>query len=389
MARAATLLRQVVVNHGHCSPSLPVGPSLSWLPQLLAGPLEAELDRRTVVLPRAGDGWYAPPPESASVESPFCVPAGFPWGELSTAGAEALRRRGRGLLPVPGPGSRDLASRLLVRAANRNRSVSAAQALVLGAAEVVQEASGRRPPPVEVLLQQGEDLLPRCIPGAPGFPSPGGRDPLLEAQQALERDLGAISAPLAGEGPLHADLARLAAAAAGQELGAFDALCEALVCVQGATEMGAQQPPAEQVDAVRRLNFLRWAAPIQAGGPEAAGAVIGPLLREIFRACDSAIEAGPDTPELVIYSTQADALTALIGALGLATAGAGDTELLRSLATWPDFEASLELELVQDAGEPFIRLLHNGRAVVPGMGRDIVPYSQVRARFEKVVEEAA
>ena len=37
--------------------------------------------------------------------------------------------------------------------------MGAAQALVLGAAEVVQEASGRRPAPVEVLLQQGEDLI--------------------------------------------------------------------------------------------------------------------------------------------------------------------------------------------------------------------------------------
>lgn len=31
-----------------------------------------------------------------------------------------------------------------------------------------------------------------------------------------------------------------------KELGAFDALCEALVCVQGAAEMGAPQLPREQ-----------------------------------------------------------------------------------------------------------------------------------------------
>jgi len=152
----------------------------------------------------------------------------------------------------------------------------------------------------------------------------------------------------------------------------------------------ADPAAAEKLAALRRFNFLRWAAPIHTGGPEAAVRVAGPLLNELFRACDAAWEsrgAVPPAPgvtqvplPLQLYVSQAETLVVLLAALGFAGASKTDPRWLKLM--WPSFGASLQLELVEaDGGTPFLRFLEDGEVIVPGLGRDIVPYDLVRERF--------
>ncbi|CAK9107684.1 2-succinyl-5-enolpyruvyl-6-hydroxy-3-cyclohexene-1-carboxylate synthase [Durusdinium trenchii] len=60
------LLRQVVLNHGHSVPGFPLGSMRRWLELLPSSELSRDMDRCTVVLPRPGDGWYAPPSSGTS-----------------------------------------------------------------------------------------------------------------------------------------------------------------------------------------------------------------------------------------------------------------------------------------------------------------------------------
>ncbi|CAJ1449538.1 unnamed protein product [Effrenium voratum] len=106
---------KVVVSHGHTVPSIPLGGLRRWLPLLPTDELQRDMDRCTVVLPRPGDGWYAPPAGAN---------AGFPWGELTQKGAEQMLQKGAayghnskalwayGLAEIGGrPGAGQIASR--------------------------------------------------------------------------------------------------------------------------------------------------------------------------------------------------------------------------------------------------------------------------------------
>lgn len=76
MTRSSPLQTQVVVTHGRATPFFPLRPMRRWLELLPDKELLRELDRSTVVLPRPGDGWYAPPTSStAGADVP---PAGWP-----------------------------------------------------------------------------------------------------------------------------------------------------------------------------------------------------------------------------------------------------------------------------------------------------------------------
>ena len=50
--------------------------------------------------------------------------------------------------------------------------------------------------------------------------------------------------------------------------------------------------------------------------------------------------------------------------------------------TWPGFGSTLEIVLLKDdAGDPFLQLIHDGEVYVPGLGRAILPYDMFRERF--------
>merc|ERR1719162_1091198 len=105
----------------------------------------------------------------------------------------------------------------------------------------------------------------------------------------------------------------------------------------------------EKVSALKRFQFSRWVAPIHVGGAEAAVRVVGPLLDELFRACEAAADdpAEPDEPvPLMLYVLNAEALMCALASLGLA--GADRTSTRWEKLTWPKFGSSLELVLVKD-----------------------------------------
>lgn len=265
-------------------------------------------------------------------------------------------------------------SQVLLRAANRPRCVASAQALALGALE----AAGKqmRELPVEVLVQRGEDLVPQMRPSAEGFPSPSG-----ERKDALEAELAQLQLAVQ-PGALAESLT-----AAGFGSGSFDdvdLLSEALACVEALDATwggGATQalPPADALAALRRLRFLRWAGPLQAAASpaEAAGAVLGPLLRELFGVCDAVLEQASSSPSLVVYAAEASSLACLEGALGA----------VNPAATWPSFAESLEVELIEVDGEARVALRRAGRDL---FGPGVFSYGALRERFEDVLstEEA-
>eukprot|EP00434_Breviolum_minutum_P012663 symbB.v1.2.011162.t1/scaffold705.1/size174302/9 len=61
METGRLLLRQVILSHGHAVPPFPLGRVRRWLDMLPTPEESRAMDRCTVVLPRPGDGWYAPP----------------------------------------------------------------------------------------------------------------------------------------------------------------------------------------------------------------------------------------------------------------------------------------------------------------------------------------
>ncbi|CAK9042500.1 unnamed protein product [Durusdinium trenchii] len=287
------LLRQVVLNHGHSVPGFPLGSMRRWLELLPSSELSRDMDRCTVVLPRPGDGWYAPPSSGTS--------AGFPWGELTQQGADEMMRQGQ---RCARDWSVDL-SKVLLRAANRASCISSAQAFALGGRPKQEPVEPLRQEPVEVLLQRGEALLPQQSPETAEVRSP-------ELAQEIRQNLG-----LEGEEE-QSELAR--------RLSDEENLLEAVM------SLGLR---GEGVVALQDSVARRWQRLVR-GGP---GRVIGPLVGEVLGACDARLEG--EEPGLVIYVVEAASLVCLQAAL----------EATAPVAPWPSWGASLQLELWEVEGQ--------------------------------------
>lgn len=380
------LLRQVVQHHGRCVPPFRFGRTLEWLHRLPSGEVLNALENCTVVLPRLGDGWYAPPTSSG-----YEAPAGFPWGELTDTGAEQMRRRGAALAASGHPASTWTTDAVLVRATNRRPSIGSAQAMVWGAldpppADGSDGAAGtstrpqhsRLARPVEVLLTQGEDLLPQVAPGLPEYPKLSGS--AADAFSAMEDQIACRREELIGalekNGCHDASSAHVVATD-------WDTLCEALMCLEGS---GIALGPGtdEAAAAIKQFNFLRWAAPLEAAGMEASIRTVQPLLRDVLAACDASLLTAPPSGEhsgaLVVYLTQADALAAMLGVLGFAGTYPLDSRGHRRWQ-WPTFGSSLQIELLRSDGDTYVKFSASGLPVFHDQGSaPIFPYSPFRSR---------
>lgn len=379
------LLRQVLFNHGQHIPQVRIGSADPWLSLVPDKAVSSNFDRRTVVLPRPGDGWYATPASSGGFD-------GYPWGDLSAAGATTMSAAGRALMraekrpcgaardvdekAVSRPGRRNLDD-ITVRCLNTQKNVMSAQGLVAGAQEFLQEESGARQGPTEVLLGGGEDLMAQLNPTTADYP---------RLPHASDAKVGDLMAPMVSQflevaSSLQSQSAELVQLIQQDFSQAFDVL---LSLESHGFLQGSRSGTLEKVDALKRFQFMRWAAPLHAGGPEAASEVVGPLLQELFRACEAAGEspAAADEPvPLIVYVSHAPALAALLTSFGLTSGGTGSS--VGKSQTWPSFGSSLELILLHDGqGELFLQFIHDGEVYVPGLGRDILPYDSVRQRFQ-------
>jgi len=266
---------------------------------------------------------------------------------------------------------------VLIRSANRPRSISSAQALIVGAVKSSGCGPGQRvTSPVEVLLQQGEHLVPQVVPSSPSYP-------MLQGKKADE--VASLEEDMVGQIPAILDLLKELGFEA-QNLANmsidWDAICEMLVCVEGT---GTTLDPAlsAKIDAVKRFNYLRWASPLHAHGPEAAVEVIGPLIRDLLQLCDDAIEKKDGAPTLAAYVSQADTLVTLLATLGLAgdLGAIGDRAISASGCSWPEFGANLEIALLEDNDEPFVQFKYDGVPLATRLGRDILPFDIVKSRL--------
>jgi len=228
--------------------------------------------------------------------------------------------------------------------------------------------------PVEVLLQQSEDLMAQLSPEMAEYPALDGElgTQVQEMEQSMTMRLLKVAEVL---GDAHGgDLAKLA-----EER--LDRACEVLFCLDAQGLLESLYPHhhlMESVAALRRFQFLRWAGPIHSGGTEAAALVVGPFLSELFRECDDALEQPADVGSVapvMLYVTHAEALASLQAAFGLT--GAQKPAEWNELS-WPRFGASLELVLVEaEGGELFFQMVDSGGLI----SRDLVPYDLLRKRF--------
>jgi hypothetical protein len=260
-----------------------------------------------------------------------------------------------------------------VRSVNQPSNVASAKALVHGCHEFLNEssesvASARAPQtPSEVLLQQGEDLLPQVVPLVAAPKSTNQPDDMLKP--LISQILGIADS-------LGADFGKDLAALLPQR---WDAACDALFCLQDAGLVDPLAPAVtEKLSSLRCLRFQHWAEPLHRAGIEAISVVIGPFISELFFAFDSAIESPPDLDRcapLLVYVSQADAIASLLAAFELS--GAERTNPSWGQHRWPRFGASLEMVLVEaDGGELFLHFAHDGEFFVHAL-----PFELVRERF--------
>lgn len=327
---AVRRLRQIFVHYGESTPLRRLGDSKPWLSVLPQDGSFEEHNRRTVILPRPGDGWYAPPSTGAT--------DGFPWAQLTTRGVQQMFDFGATAL---GPNAQP--ERFLVRTFGADMAIQSAQALCSGAQRAAASSHI-----TEVFLQRGEELEPALRPHEKDFP--------IELSKSSSR----------------ADALRMDAVAAvssrfsGVNFGdqRWEDVCGVLACLGGASTLSPEQTSAVGIHA-----FDLWTTPFH-NDPAAAVDVLGPFLCDIFGAHSEVVDDTFDNDEdIQIFVLPAETLAALTGVLGVAPEAAALTQTNRpgTLGPWPAFGTHLEVALTADpATEASIEISYNGQSLESG-----------------------
>eukprot|EP00450_Noctiluca_scintillans_P028435 CAMPEP_0194540040 /NCGR_PEP_ID=MMETSP0253-20130528/80181_1 /TAXON_ID=2966 /ORGANISM="Noctiluca scintillans" /LENGTH=326 /DNA_ID=CAMNT_0039386377 /DNA_START=20 /DNA_END=997 /DNA_ORIENTATION=+ len=320
-----TLVRHVLVRHGQCVPWRPTGAARSWLRHLPETCDLRVIDRASIVLPRPGDGWYAPPERGD----------GFPWGQLTALGLREARALGRTLSPLLDR------HRLLIRALNCAASVQTAQALASGLIQDSLEV-------LEVLVENGDDLMPSTAISN-RFPWRGAGDsPAYAEEEAALR--AAVDAVVVGFGIHDFDVRSRT----------LEELASDVECVVEAQDT-LETVNAETIRSLGRFAFARVAAPLHAD-PACLGEVLGALAGDLLRSIDEA--ASVESQEERLLVVPGETMVSLVSALGLGSEFGAVAS--GKLGPWPGPGTVLELNAsASSSGEVSLRVSFQGRSVGP------------------------
>jgi len=318
------MLRHIFVQHGRCAPLRRLGDPWPWLQQLPDEARLQELDRQTVVFPRPGDGFYAPPSTLGS--------DGFPWGQLTAWGDDEMRKVGLTLGTSAAP------QQLVVRAVASDASVQSAQAVAVG----MCKASGSRHV-TEIFLQNHEELSPALSCGELDFPTLG-TAATGQANEVVAAIVDLISSCHPGSSTSHH---------------CWEELFTALVCLND-----GQQVTDSAFHAIANRAFELWSAPFQID-PSLAAPVLGGLFQSICTSLDEASHSNlsqSDNDEVLLFVMPAEAQIVLAATFGLAPEFGKAGSAARPQGSWPAPGTVLELSAVPDlhTRSLAVRLLYGG-----------------------------
>lgn len=360
-------LRHIFVQHGACTPLRRISspkPFFAWLPS--SEDLK-ELEQKTILLPRLGDGFYAPAPT---------IGDRFPWGQLTAQGLRDMKDIGRSLAtPCPGRPEGVQPENLLIRTVGNDACVQSASAMAVG----IADASGSSHVS-EVLMQNQDELYPSMYLGEPDFPTA----PAATADSALVAE--------------NVEVVHTAAAAAVHAVFA-EAPCDELTDIcRIISSLGDGIPINPDLrNALGSLTFALWAAPFHAN-PACAGSVLGALLRDILGRMDKAALdqaalvpldslAEEGDPSTRLFVVPPETLIVLAATLGYAPEMKKISHEDNAFDVWPVPGSRLEMELVVDReGVPCIHVTFNGKALTECLGRELLQWSTFRSRISPFLD---
>lgn len=351
-------LRHIFVHHGACTPLRRIGSPKLFFDRLPSHEDLKELERRTILLPRLGDGFYAPAPTTGDA---------FPWGQLTAHGLRDMRELGK-ILATPCPGRKQgiHLEDLLIRTVGTDACVQTASAIALGIADASESSQV-----TEVMMQNQDELYPSLNLEEPGFPLSDSTLTDAEEVQMLTKQAAAA---------VHATFPDA-------DCNTLSDLCKVISCVWGETSI-----PKEVSEALGSLAFALWAAPFHAN-PACASTVLEALLQDVVVRMERAslgdghqLVAEGD-PSVRLFVVPPETLIVLAGTIGVAQEVRKIGHGASVVGAWPSPGSRLEIELVLDReGVPCVHVSYNGEAVAECLGRELLPWESFKPRVSSFLE---